>query len=219
MGYLMLKYNHNYILNVPRHFLKIALSVFVRKYAVSMSKQPYFKQFSLAKVQFRSIWPIDRTISDTITLGQSGPGSNGNKGVLCILQSSSITGASLSDYLESYPGHSLGKSYPSAEKQSVCSTAPADWTNIAFEKKKVSYIGLYLWYVFLRNKAHIACPKFKIFSLSLIKQHFKETQWIYIYCNEYLKLLSRHSLLNISTSHINRAIGLMSRVFTNGLRD
>ena len=30
--------------------------------------------------------------------------------------------------LESYPGHSLGGGvYPSAEVQSVCSTAPADW--------------------------------------------------------------------------------------------
>ena len=29
--------------------------------------------------------------------------------------------------LVSYPGHSLGGSYPSAEKQSVYSTAPADW--------------------------------------------------------------------------------------------
>ena len=28
-----------------------------------------------------------------------------------------------------YPGHSLGRSYPSAEVQSVYSTAPADWAN------------------------------------------------------------------------------------------
>ena len=30
----------------------------------------------------------------------------------------------------SYPGHSLGASYPSAEKQSVYSTAQADWTKM-----------------------------------------------------------------------------------------
>ena len=43
-----------------------------------------------------------------------------------IPQSSSITEASPSDYLVSYPGHSLGESYPSAEMQSVYSAAPAD---------------------------------------------------------------------------------------------
>ena len=30
----------------------------------------------------RSIWPIDRTLKGTITLGQSGPGSNDSKGIL-----------------------------------------------------------------------------------------------------------------------------------------
>ena len=44
----------------------------------------------------------------------------------CIPHSSSITGASPSDYLVSYLGHSLGKSYPSAEMQSVYSVALAD---------------------------------------------------------------------------------------------
>ena len=53
------------------------------------------------------IWPIDRTQSDAKTLGQNGPGSNGNKGVLHIFQISN-TRASLSDCLTSYPGHSLG---------------------------------------------------------------------------------------------------------------
>ena len=50
-------------------------------------------------------------------------------GVLRIPQSSSITGNLQSDCLVSYPGHSLGESYPFAEKQSVYSTAPADWIN------------------------------------------------------------------------------------------
>ena len=52
--------------------------------------------------------------------GQNGPGSNGNEGVLRIPQSPSITGTSPSDYL-------VGVSYPSAEVQSVYSTAPANW--------------------------------------------------------------------------------------------
>ena len=69
-------------------------------------------------------------LSGATTPGQSGPGSDGNEGVLRIPQSSSIAGTSPSDCLVSYPGHSLGGgSYPSAEKQSVYSTAPADWAN------------------------------------------------------------------------------------------
>ena len=37
--------------------------------------------------------------------------------------------------LVSYPGHSLGgDSYPSAEKQSVYSTAPADWAKFHFKQ-------------------------------------------------------------------------------------
>ena len=75
-------------------------------------------KFSLAKVQSTSIWPIDRTLSGATTPGQSGPWSDGNERVL------HIPGTSPSDYLVSYLGHS---SYPSAKKQSVYSTAPADW--------------------------------------------------------------------------------------------
>ena len=39
-----------------------------------------------------SICPIDRTLSGATTPGQSGPGSDGNDGVLHFPQSSSITG-------------------------------------------------------------------------------------------------------------------------------
>ena len=60
-------------------------------------------------------------------LAQSGPGSDSNKEVLHIPQSSSIIGASRSNLLVSYPGHLLGESYPSAEIQSVYPTAPTDW--------------------------------------------------------------------------------------------
>ena len=68
-----------------------------------MSKQSYFKQFSLA--QFTSTWTIDRTLSGTNTPRLSGHGSDGNEGVLRIPQSLSITGTSPSDCFESYPGH------------------------------------------------------------------------------------------------------------------
>ena len=69
---------------------------------------------------------MDRTLPGSTTLGQSGLGSNGNEGTLRILQNSSITGASLSDCLISYPGDLMGELYPSAEIQSVYSTTPAD---------------------------------------------------------------------------------------------
>ena len=40
------------------------------------------------------LWPIDRTPSVATIPGQSRPGSDGNEGVLCIPQSSCITGTS-----------------------------------------------------------------------------------------------------------------------------
>ena len=61
-------------------------------------------------------------------LGQSGLGSDGNEGVLRIPKSSSITGASPSNWLMLYPGYLFGRrSYSSAEMQSMYSTAPSDW--------------------------------------------------------------------------------------------
>ena len=54
-----------------------------------------------------SIWPIDRTLSEASTLGQSGPESDSNEWVLCIHQSSRYTGVLPSDCLVSYPGHLL----------------------------------------------------------------------------------------------------------------
>ena len=74
-------------------------------------------------MQFSSIWPIDRTLQGATTPGQSWPGNDGNEGVLCIPQISSITGISLSDCLVSYPGHLLGEFYPSTEVQLVYSAA------------------------------------------------------------------------------------------------
>ena len=50
------------------------------------------------------------------TTGTGGPGSTVSEGMLRIPEKFSITGASPSDCLVSYTGHSLGKSYPSAKK-------------------------------------------------------------------------------------------------------
>ena len=66
------------------------------------------------------------TLTGIITPGQSGPGSNSNERVLHIPQSSRI-GALLSDSLMSHAGHlSWWRVLPSAEKQLVYSTVPAD---------------------------------------------------------------------------------------------
>ena len=70
---------------------------------------------------------MDRTLLGATTLGQCRTGSNGNKGVLCIPKSSSISIISLSDCLVSYLGHSLGETYPFAEVQSVYSSTPDYW--------------------------------------------------------------------------------------------
>ena len=83
-------------------------------------------QFSKS-TQFSSIWSLDRTLSGATIPCQSGPGSDGNKGALHIRQSSSVTGTSPSDCLVSYLETRCLGSYPSAEKQSVYSTAAANW--------------------------------------------------------------------------------------------
>ena len=98
-------------------------------------------------VLFNPEWTIDRVLSGTTTPIQSGPGSNGNGGVLRIPQSLSIIETSPSDCLVSYPGHSLGGSYPSAEVQSVYSTAPVDWTsgNLGSESNWLTWHSSGLW--------------------------------------------------------------------------
>ena len=82
------------------------------------------------------IWPIDRTLSVVATLGQSGSGSDSNEEVLRIPQSSSITGASSSNCLVWYLGHSLWGTYSSAEMQSVYSAAPVVQCLDPIDKKK-----------------------------------------------------------------------------------
>ena len=88
-----------------------------------------------------SIWPKDKTLSDDTTPSQSGIGSDGNDGVLYMLQRPSIIGASPSDCLVSYLGHPYGGSYPSAEMQSVYSTAPADWARESSGRNCYCVIG------------------------------------------------------------------------------
>ena len=70
---------------------------------------------------------IDRTLSGATTLGQSGPGTDGNEEVLCIPQSSSITRASPLHCLMSYPGTLVGGEWvflPSPQRCSRCILEP-----------------------------------------------------------------------------------------------
>ena len=81
----------------------------------SKQKQFHLKIFSFnISTQVSSIWSIERTLSGATTPGQSGSGSDGNEGVLCIPQNSNITETSPSDCLVSYQAHALGESYISA---------------------------------------------------------------------------------------------------------
>ena len=82
--------------------------------------------------------PNQTNLLGATTLGQSGSVSDGCEGILCIPQSSRISGFSPSDCLVSYPGHLL-----SAEKQSVYSTAPTDWAKINLFKNYVYLIEPY----------------------------------------------------------------------------
>ena len=63
-----------------------------------------------------SVWPIDRILSGATNPGQIGSGSDVSEEVYHNPQSSK-TGASPSDCLMSYPGHSLEEYYPSTEMQ------------------------------------------------------------------------------------------------------
>ena len=128
-------------------------------------------QFSIS-TQFSSIWPIDRTLSGST---HSGPEWTWErwKRVSHIPQSSSITGASLSDCLMSYPIHLLGESYPSAEKQTVYSTALANWAKStpqpafkAFLENKVIYCAISNWMIILWCQRSGGKPFLKIIHIS-----------------------------------------------------
>ena len=108
-----------------------------------------------------SIWPISRTGDNSP--GHCEPGSNDNEGILLIPQRSSITGASPSDCLMSYLGHSLwGGSNSSADMQSLYSTAPSDWTSIV------------LYCIALYNNGIIKIPK----EMKSSKTHVNDSQFL-----------------------------------------
>ena len=80
-------------------------------------------QFSIS-ILFRSIWHIHRILSGATTPGHSGPGGDGNEGVLFIPQSFRVTGVSTSDCLVSYLRYSLWRFLPSLQRYSRCIQQP-----------------------------------------------------------------------------------------------
>ena len=78
----------------------------------------------------------DRTLSGATTPVQRRPGSDGNEGVLCVHQSSSITWTSP---LDLFSVISLVRSYPTGEKLSVFFIAPVDWANIVIWHRRWLY--------------------------------------------------------------------------------
>ena len=70
---------------------------------------------------------MDWTLSGATTSSQSGPGSDGSKGIHRIPQSSSITGNLTIKLFSVISGNTSEEFYPSTEMQSVYSTAPSDW--------------------------------------------------------------------------------------------
>ena len=80
------------------------------------------------------------------------------KGLLRIPQSLTITGTSPSDCLVPYPGYLLGVgSYPSAEVQSMYSTAPADWAKMKLNDILKTVNGFKYCYLTLIILFNIIC--------------------------------------------------------------
>ena len=109
--------------------------------------------------------PIDRTLSDATTPGQSGPGSDGNEGVLHIPQSSNIAGTSPSDCLVSLSGHSLGGGLTPLQRSSQCILQPwptglPRWKeedkdvspNKLPSLRKTEYLRLVVWHCIKKKK-------------------------------------------------------------------
>ena len=123
---LSLLLEHFYLHTFKCQDISISNKSVYYKYAVSMSKTVLFQtsQFSMI-TQFSSTETIDRTLSDSNTHGKSGPGSDGNNGVLRIPQHYwSLTIRLFVSYQDT--GGGGGGSYSFAGKHSVYSSAPVD---------------------------------------------------------------------------------------------
>ena len=152
--------------------------------------------FSISTL-FSSIWPIHRTLSGATTLGQSGPGSDGNKGVLRIPQSSSITGASLSDCLVSYQDTHWGRNAVSSVfcspsclgRLKICVTG---WMKFSKSKHMVKYSSVYSF----------SLPYFFFFFPRLLtKKNTWLYSWLTINCSINFFLSLKNSLHNLELTY------------------
>ena len=144
------------------------------------------------------------TLSCVTTPGQSGPGSDGNKGVVRIPQSSCITGTSPSDCLMLYPVYSMGESYTSAEVQLVYSTATADKASFSlrllnekFIKSLFTFFLKFRWnneYFLHMSICTYTYPISLLFSLSLSLTHTH---------NHFLTYTHTHRLIQTHTQNGN----------------
>ena len=94
-------------------------------------------------------------LSGATTPGQSGPGSDGNEGVLCIPQSPSITGTSSSDCLVSLPGHSLGGVLTPLQRCSRCilQSQPTGQRDFG----DAIYIYIYIYIYIVQHQGKMSC--------------------------------------------------------------
>ena len=105
---------------VPFQTIQISISTqFKCKYSLIVRNISISSYSVQHKYAVRSIQPIDRALSGATTPSQSGPGSDGVQQYWnLIIRLFSVISRILIE----------GGAYPSAEKQSVYSTAPADWS-------------------------------------------------------------------------------------------
>ena len=127
---------------------------------VSMLKQFYFEQFSLALrslnfktvlfqaiqfriiTQFSSLWPINRTLSDATTQGQSRLRSDSDEGVLRIPQPPCIAGTSSSFCLGSHQDTRWGDILP------CCIEAVGVLYSLRRQGNRIAYIYIILYIIF-----------------------------------------------------------------------
>ena len=105
-------------------------------------------------------------------MGQGGPGSDGNEGALSIPQSSSITGASTSDCLVSYLGHSLEEPYPFVGMQLVYSTALVNWAVQPCSSTDMAITWLFEFHSISTSMGYSMPNPVYIYELYMICNHF-----------------------------------------------
>ena len=123
-----------------------------------------------------SIWPIDRTHQVLPLRAKVDLGAMEMKG------DSTFPKVSPSDFLVPYLGHSLRKSYPSAEMQSVYSANPADWAIDWIYIRTVCLLSHWFYMPFLR-KNFIPFALWKE-ALPFLTNYFITTKPIFYQWNE-----------------------------------